>query len=347
MTALLTWLKSFIDLQKAASITVPGVVGAFAIILFAWPTESLIFQGYTFPTPADVRTPAVCDALSREAATASGSEGRMSATDYSAVQARRWQIEDCVRQLQALIIGEQQTIASLAARIAAEQKRATEAQGKYAEYRDKFNSLAESFRREAQRAQSTASMLSEDSKGSEARVAYYTNLSARWNDEQKEIVERLKAVNGGEVFADIVGKVTQRVLYVAILAITIGFILDPLNRAFFNVFYSPNQIRLLNALSASKGAIVLPPTAKRSKRDGRKIVMLNINYALGLKLISQDDVDALQNRYYYTAQLTIGLILPTALLLAATALFLNARYPDQSLRHIVTPDEIQRLITPR
>src|SRR5471032_3519317 len=139
MTALLTFLESFIDLQKAASITVPGVVAAFAVILLAWPTESLVFQGYTFQAPAQVSVPAVCDALSREAATGSGGEGRMSVPDYSSVQARRWQIEDCLRQLQALIIREQQNIVSLAARIDSEQKRATEAQAKYVEYRNKFN----------------------------------------------------------------------------------------------------------------------------------------------------------------------------------------------------------------
>jgi hypothetical protein len=47
---------------------------------------------------------------------------------------------------------------------------------------------------------------------------------------------------------------------------------------------------------------------------------------------------------YYSAQLSIGLILPAAMLLAATALFLNARYPDRSLQHITTPAEIQQLV---
>jgi hypothetical protein len=346
MTALLGWLKSFIDLQKAASITVPGVVAAFAVILLAWPSGSLVFEGYPFERPGPVRVPAICDALSQETATVSGGEGRMTVRDYSSVQARRWQIEDCVRQLQALIIADQQNVASLGPRIDLEQKRATEAQAKYVEYRDKFNTLADGFKRESELSLAAAGLLRDESKASEARVAFYTALSGRWADEQKRITERLDAVNAGEVFADLVGKVTQRLLYVAILAVTIGFILDPFNKAIFSVFYSTDRVKLLNARLGAQGIVVVPPSARAAAASRAKPYMLNVNYALGLKLISQDDVNALENRYYYSALLSVGMILPTALLLIATALFVNSRYPDDTLRQVRTREDVQRAVSP-
>jgi hypothetical protein len=348
MAALLAFLKSFIDLQKAASITVPGVVASFAVILLAWPSASLVYEGYAFPTSVGMRVPAVCDSLSQEAATVSGGDGRMTAPDYSSVQTRRWRIEDCIRQLQALIIADQQNVASLASRIELEQKRATDAQAKYADYRDKLNALADNFKRESERALATATSLREESKASEARVAFYTGLSARWSEEQKALSERLNAVNAGEVFADLVGKVTQRVLYVAILAVTIGFILDPLNKAIFAVFYSTDRVKLLNAKLAAQGIVVVPPSTPVAPiANAPKPHILNVNYALGLKLISQDDVAALENRYYYSAVLSVGMIVPTILLLVGVALFVNSRYPDDLLRKVRTADEVQQIIAPR
>lgn len=342
MNSLLSFLKGFIDLQKAASITVPGVVAAFALILFAWPTDSLVFQGYTFTTPPHVAVPAVCDALSKESATSSGSDGRVSAMDYSSLQARRWQIEDCERQLQTLLIQEQRTVAGLADRIDREQKHASEAQAKYIDYLDKFSTLAEKFKQDADKALATVETLKQDSKAGEIRAAFYTAMSARWAEEQKIIVDRLRAGNSGEIFADVINKIAQRALYFAILAITIGFVLDPINKTVFSNLYSTYSIRVLNAIGARLGTVVVPSTAK-SRTQGRPSAdILNVNYALGLKLISQDDVDALQNRYYYAAQMSVGLIIPTAMLLLAAVLFLNARYPDQFLRHIPTVSEIQR-----
>ncbi len=326
MDNLFSWLNSLLNFQKAAAITVPGATVALALLLLFMPSEKLTFSGYDFPADSSLGVPRVCNALSREDAMESGDAGRMTLTDYTSIQSRRWQIEHCVRELQLALIDQQRRAADHRPSIDAQTRTATAFNARFQQAADSGSDLAADFKTQRDAALRALDSLRADSARIAIRTAYLTSLAQRWGTEQTAIGARLKLVDAGEVFTDFAQKLTSKIILFTLVAIAIGFILSPFNQAIINIAYDDTTVDDLNEAGVKRGLM------KVSKSDDHtKEPWLNPNYAVGLKLITQDDVDTVRKRYYYAAELTVGMIVPLILLAVACASYEVKRYPDSGL----------------
>jgi hypothetical protein len=326
MDNLFSWLNSLLNFQKVAAITVPGATVALALLLLFMPSEKLSFSGYDFPADSSLGVPRVCNALSREDAMESGDAGRMTLTDYTGIQSRRWQIEHCVRELQLSLIEQQRRAADHRPTIDAQTKAANAFNARFQQAADSGSDLAGEFKAQRDAALRALDSLRADSARIAIRTAYLTALAQRWGTEQTAIGARLKLVDAGEVFTDFAQKLTSKIILFTLVAIAIGFILSPLNQAIINIAYDDQLIDDLNAANRKKGLMKVSTSTQHENEP-----WLNPNYAVGLKLITQDDVDVVRKRYYFGAELTVGMIAPLILLAIACASYEVRRYPDAGL----------------
>jgi hypothetical protein len=346
MTEFLARLSSFINLQKAATISVPGLILALAIVVFyfARPVPSLEVATYNFGPAPNLDVPKACSDLSAETAPSSG-PGRLKPGDYTLLQQRRQAIDNCVRQLQSRALDAQASSARLAAQIDADQKAADDLMKQYRDYAVKGVDLAAHYQAVAQEKLNAVNGNKARAKESDSRAQIYADLVTRYSQEGKTISDRVHTGENDEPFGDFVQKLMDKALWVMLLGIVLGLALDPITRTVQSAMYNDSRIKRLNRLykdwrpvptRSDQNSMATVTTTEVPGRSPRGSVaeasarpkLYNINYALGLGLITEDDLDALEKHYGLSSQFGFGLILPLAVLMIAAGVFMRERLPD-------------------
>src|SRR5262245_11184781 len=103
-------------------------------------------------------------------------------------------------------------------------------------------------------------------------------------------------------------------MYFILLGVLCGLVIDPIMGLLQPVLYTDGRVLRLNA--SVDGVLVVP--------RHYQFTAYNINYALGLGLVSEADIDALQRRYMLPSQMLLNLIIPGILLLIAGGLYLDS-----------------------
>lgn len=343
MSEFLTRLSSFLNLQKAATISVPGLLMALAILLIYYSNPPQILK---IPAPssdpteaAQLKIPQVCLDLAAEQSLTSGS-GRVNELDYKTLQARRQNIDKCVRQLQSGVVADQSKSAALAAQMDVDQKAVDDLMKQYREYELKGMDLAARYRSLAQDRLAALQANKLLSKQADAHAQIYTDLIARYNAEYKVLSDRVHAGEDQEPFADFVSKLSDKLMYVILVGIILGLILDPINKIIQSALYTDGRIRRLNQshdnwkavpTRAMQNAYPSATTAKAAGVDPEEVLRMkcsNVNYAIGTGLMTQADLDSLLDRYGLSSQFGFGLILPMAALILGGGLFVQHRVID-------------------
>ena len=341
MSEFLTRLSSFFNLQKAATISVPGLIMAAAILLIYYSNPPQILR-IAAPVPnsktaPNLDIPQSCLGLAAEQSTTSGS-GRLNGTDYTAVGTRRNTIDSCVSDLQSNIVAEQSTTAKLSAQIDADQKAADDLMKQYRDYELKGLELAAKYRALAQQRLNAVNRNKLLTKQADVRVQVYTDLVSRYSQERKALTDRVHAGEDQEPFADFVSRLSDKLIYVMLLGIVLGLIMDPINKIVQSALYTDGRIQRLNQSHANWRAVPTREWQNTTVRAARekgmdpeealRMKFSNPNYAIGTGLISQADMDAMLDRYGLSSQFGFGLILPMVVLIVASGLFVQHRILD-------------------
>ena len=320
MTELLTRLASFFNLQKAASVSVPGIMLAVALVFLyyaAYDREPFETTGWVMFARNGLEIPAECDALFEDRSAESGSTGRLTKKDWEWYQERRRATENCLRQLQARQVEWQAQVASLQSQIAARQKAADDFVAQYLDYLKKGNELAGRFKELADNALGVVNRDRQATKSAEAKTAAYSALITSVQQDQKAAGDRLRAGDQESPFNDFVQKLIDKSVYIALLGLVLGLMLDPLTKQLQMLLYTDRVITFLNW--RTKRAPV-PTKATRQKE-------FSVNYALGMGLISPADVQTIEDRYAVTGQFCLGMILPTIVFIVAGGIYLKNHRP--------------------
>jgi hypothetical protein len=317
MGDLLTRLTSFINFQKTVTVSVPGILLALAIVMLfqasrVGPPDTNLAHVFN---PKGLSLPEDCNALSEARSPASGASGQLTKGDWYAYQNRRWKIEDCARQLQLLVLGHQSAVAAAASRIEAEQKVATDLTKQYTDYTLKGSSLAERYKMLADEKLGAVRVLRTSSKTSEGLAAAYNDMVTRLTEDKKAIDDRIRAGEQDEPLAGFITRLSDRLVYILILGTMLGLVMDPLVRQLQVLLYTDGRIARLN--KRLTGAPV-PTSGERGPTS-------NVNYVIGLGLITDADVTNLESRYGYTAQFGLGIIVPLILLLIGVGIYVDKR----------------------
>jgi hypothetical protein len=325
MAEFLKGIASFFDFQKVAGVSVSGLIMAFAIVLMYYAltppqlftaNEILAFDGETVKA---LRLPEPCNTLLTDARSLRGGAGRLDERDWQWLNSRRFLMENCSQQLRNRVVLEQNSIAKLTASIEANQKLSAAFMKQYEEYSLKGIPLADRYSRLATQALAAANKDREAAKHSEGLIAVYNDLLARVSADLKTLVDRVRAAEQDEPFADLVTRLTSRLMYLVLFGVVVGVALDPIMRQLQQLLYTKGRVYRFNL--THDGAPVAVGNA-RMPED-------NVNYALGLGLIKQEDVDALDARYNRSAQFGLSLVLPLAVLLVAIGLYVDKRVLKQ------------------
>lgn len=312
MGDLLTRLTSFVNFQKIGNVSVPGIILAFAMVLMYYalnPVGTFVSGEYPFDTSTiqSLDLPAPCKTLGEQNRSLRGGEGRLNKEDWAWLDKRRQFIEDCSQQARAKALAEQTNVAKLAAQIASEQKLATDFMKQYEDYALKGISLASRYRDLAMQNLALVERDAQATKSAESRLAAFNDLITRLAADQKVVMERLRAGEQEEPFADFVTKLISKITYLLLLGIVLGWALDPIMRQVQQLLYTPGRTYRMNLRD---DGVDVPVGDARKPED-------NLNYAIGVGLITNDDVEAFRNRYGYSSQFGLNLILPLAVLLIA------------------------------
>lgn len=333
MTELLTRLSSFFNLQKTASVSVPGIMLAVALVFlyYVGPLRTFQTNDKAIFAANNLAIPEQCNALFDDQSAESGSTGRLTKRDWDWYQQRRRVTEDCLRQLQDAQISSQKEIALRQSRIAAGQKAADDFMAQYLDYSKKGNELAGRFKELADNALGAVNRDRQATKAEEAKSAAYSAIITSVQQDQKAAADRLRAGDQEQPFNDFVQKLIDKAVYVALLGLVLGLMLDPLTKQLQLLLYTDRVIKFLN--KRTKRAPV-PTKATRQKE-------FSVNYAVGMGLISPADVQTLEDRYAISGQFCLGMILPITVFIVAGGIYLSNHRPasevPESNRAVTAP----------
>jgi len=322
MGEFITRLTNFFSFQKTANVSAPGLLLAGSLLLFHAATKAPEYEvkAYDFDRAMidDLVFPEDCLKLSQDYRTSGGTAGRIRMIDYENLQKRRSALDNCAYQLRSRIIAQQRVIAETAQVVDTNQKLAASFLTKYGEEALARNSMAAGTKAEADNYLRYANEARALNKGAEELVAFYTLLLPRLTKESDAISQISHSGEQEEPFADVTQRLSNRVMYFILLGIVCGLIIDPIMGLIQPILYSDDRIKRLNV--AVSGVQVVP--------GNLQLTFYNMNYALGLGLITDADIETLRRRYMYPAQMLLNLILPGAVFLAGLGLYLNTHWPQ-------------------
>jgi hypothetical protein len=245
-----------------------------------------------------------------------GIGGRLRSEDWATLQQRRKEVDDCTYTLQQRIIDDLETIAKTSAQIEADQKLATSLAKQYEDEALKGLSSAPRTLTQAEHFQGKVNENRAVVKQAETRVAFFNSVLPRLGQEAKDLAQAVHAGDTVEPFEAVATKFGGNAMAFILFAIVCGLVIDPIMALIQPVLYTDQRIKRLNA--ALQGVRVPPKRAN--------ITAYNLNYARGLGLLTDADVEALKQQYLYPSQMLLNLIVAGALFLPAAGLFLKTHW---------------------
>jgi hypothetical protein len=323
MGEFLTRLTSFFNFQKTANVSAPGLIAAGAVFLFFFSAppqhydqvdrifskESVDLMGFSNLSKS-------CEVLSYDWHAKGGIGGRLLSDDWTTLQQRRNYIDDCTYTLQQRIITDLKTIAQTSAQVEAEQKLLTSLAKRQEDELLSGQSFAKQTQRQVAEIEGDLSTKRADAKRAETRVAFYNSVLPRLGQEAKEIAQIVHAGDNVEPFEAVATRFGTNFMAFVLFAIVCGVVIDPIMALIQPVLYTDKRMRRLNA--AVQGVRVAPREAN--------LTAYSLNYARGLGLLTDADIEALMRQYLYPSQMLLNLIVAGALFLPAAGLFLKTHW---------------------
>jgi len=322
MADFLSQISKFFDFQKTVAVSVSGTIMAFAIVLIYYAVnppelfEPRVTLEFDPATVKNLNLPEPCNTLLIKLRSLRGGSGRLDQDEWQWLYNRRILMENCSQQLRTRVVDEQNKVAKLGADLEAQQKLAAAFMKQYEEYRLKGISLAGQYKTLGEDALKQVNDKRAESKRSEGLLAVYNDLLTRVNADLKTLVERVREAEQDEPFADVVTKLTNRLVYILLFGVVIGAALDPIMLQMQQLLYTKGRTYRMNERNRALGNAPVAVGQARKPED-------NVNYAIGLGLITQQDVDALDVRYNRSSQFGLSLVLPLAVLLVAIGLYID------------------------
>ena len=318
----LTRLTGLVNFQKTANVSAPGVIAAAAVLLFFFSGSPPSYEPpiRTFSKDAielmKFEHSKSCEVLSYDWHAKGGIGGRLRSEDWATLQQRRKEVDDCTYTLQQRIIADLKTIAETSAQVEADQKLATSLAKQYEDEELSGRSFADKTKRLAVHYQGEVNKNRATVKQAETRVAFFNSMLPRLAQEGKELAQIVHAGDSVEPFEAITTRFGGNAMAFILFAIVCGLVIDPVMALIQPVLYTDQRLRRLNA--AVQGVRVAP--------QGANITAYNLNYARGLGLLTDADVDALTRQYLYPSQMLLNLIVAGGLFLPAAGLFLKTHW---------------------
>jgi len=318
MGEFLTRLTSFFNFHKTVNVSAPGLMVAGALLLFNAARNTQTYPEYTPPdfdkqTMEELRFPEPCKALSTDFHPSRATSGRPSPDDWTKLQKRRATMDDCSYRLQQLIRTDQSAITQTAQQIVATQKIYASLMKRYEEEVLVASPLANATLALATEKGDTLQSQEAEAKRLELGVAFAKGMIPRLAQESEAISKLSHTGEQDGPFGDVVSQLSNHVMYFLIFGILCGLVLDPIMSLIQPLLYT--DARVLRANASVNGVLVVPRHFQ--------FTAYNVNYALGLGLITEAEVESLRRRYMYPSQMLLNLILPGILLLIATGLYLD------------------------
>ncbi|MEP7298519.1 MAG: hypothetical protein ABI702_20230 [Burkholderiales bacterium] len=318
MAELLTRLTNLFNFQKTANISAPGLLVAASVLLLLASgrpqTYEAVSSGFDSGAVQGLGLPQSCLSLSQDYHATGAISGRLSDKDWTMLQTRRAAIDDCAYQLQHIVQTDQADNARRSQEIVTAQKLHTALMKKYEDESLLRSSVAGGFRAEADEVLKSLRKAEAETKSNEARITFANGMLPRLQKDSEAISALSHSGESDELFGDLATRASNRIMYLLLLAIACGLVIDPIASLIQPLLYTDGRVLQLNA--TVDGMLVVP----RSYR----MTVYNVNYALGLGLITEADLEFLRQRYLYQSQMLLNLILPGALLLVSAGLYLDS-----------------------
>lgn len=320
MGDLLTRLTNLFNFQKTANVSAPGLVVAVSVLLLLASGKPQEYKAVLYPFDAksleELRVPLSCLLLSQDYHATGAIAGRLSDADWTTLQKRRATIDNCTYQLQHVVQTDQADNALRTAEISASQKLHAALMKKYEDEILLASPMASRFKAEADAVLTRLRDAEGKTRTNEARIAIATSMIPRLEKESQAISALSHSGESEELFGDLAARASNRIMYLVLLAIACGLVIDPVASLIQPLLYSDGRVLRLNA--AVDGMLVVP----RSYR----MTVYNLNYAIGLGLITETDIEFLRRRYLYQSQMLLNLVLPGALLLFSVGLYCDSHF---------------------
>ncbi|HEV8393595.1 MAG TPA: hypothetical protein VGQ37_04940 [Vicinamibacterales bacterium] len=318
MGQLLARLQNLISIQKAATISVPGILLALGISLFYFAGRLVPAEPLTPPGGIESTRIRECDALRTRKRNGSGSEGQLRDVDLRELHNRQVLIEVCVAKLRGQIRDREGQLARTEDNVKEEQKLYEAALARARDYTLKGIDLADRYYVIGSMALERADGLRSTAKTLSNSNAEQDGLITEFDAERKLIVERIRRGEQDEAFAGFINNVIDRLGYILGFGLVLGWIFDPIAKALQPFLLNDWRIIRLNRKYEGTGNWV-PTSRTRTSED-------NPNYALGRGWITTTDLNELQERYAYSSQFGLSLIVPLIVLLLAGGHYLDVRF---------------------
>lgn len=312
MTELLGRIAKLLDLGKLATLTGPGILMAIALLLLLRPVRPADIvisrtQSNSNEIPAECRQFRPLNLDSRKEAEKKFVQ--------SALEARNRALEGCLAALAREVRNVDAEIAAIVPKIVPEDKLAQTFLDQYEKYLKENNDLAGEARDKYQAFKGRADGYRRRSEEKKLRKSeLQTEIELRTAD-LKDVGEKQKQPNRlrNLSFGDFASQLSDSLVYISLLGLLAGLLLDPINKSIFQFLYT----QLESALTRS-----MPTGEKAIDVFGLEIIKiddhaLQPNFAIGKKLISHEDLEAIINGRYRQAEVSFGLLIPVVTLILA------------------------------
>jgi hypothetical protein len=316
MSELIGRIAKLLDLGKLAALTAPGILMAIALLWLLQPpkpSDVLIPRNYQpiMSRPPECPKLGQLDLETKSKAT-DGTERR---EIQKALVDRKLSLDACLPALNREMRKRDAEIAALAVTIEPNEKLAASFLQQYEGYSKEANLLAsqawskyESFHAKADGIREKSELLKKEKNELQTELELRT---ADLKDAAEKLLEpsRLRV----ETFGGFAARLSDHLLYVALVGILAGILLDPVNKAIFQFAYTG-----IEGLPKSSR----PSQSLQKLRIFRMEIdvgcqLLKPNYAIGKGLITRDEFEALIGVRYRQAEICFGLIAPMLALVLA------------------------------
>lgn len=247
MDKLISLLNSFFSLPKIAAVTVPGIIAAAAVAILMYPPAPEDMVPFVEATPAGKASPTSTAACEPTYDTLAEVSKRVLPNSNLGAQTARLTLErlqsalaNCVESENSKKGGEATKNSQLNADIEVLEKDLTDIQVAYQGYEKSNNPIRFEYRKKYDAAKTKIDDVRQKILSNEQTMRERDRRLAELARAANVVADRLKdpeRLRPSRTFDEAITVVANHAVALALLAIAIGVLFNPINRAFLGVFY--------------------------------------------------------------------------------------------------------------
>jgi hypothetical protein len=257
MGDLITRLTSLFNLTKTVALTLPGLVGAIAVAILLWPPQpDNVLPTLSPPTSCKVSlTAALLEPKNLEEVT------DIARKNQAILESRQRDLQSCSELETSQVGKEEARNANLKTDIAVLEKEQTAVQDAYVSYQKSNSPLAANYRDKLNNVDGRIDAKRREILQNEQSIRDKNKLIQENGRYLKMVTDRLAdpgRLRPQKNFDEFLSSLADHAVALILLALVIGYLLDPFNRAIYGALYDGVFRHLWNFLRGSRRQVSNP-----------------------------------------------------------------------------------------